>query len=248
MTAPDFTLEEKRILVTGASSGIGRAVAAAVARAGATVILNGRNRDRLTEALAEVGGVEGGHLAIPADLTNPGEVDALCAKAGELDGFVHAAGVAKVAPLRYTTDKIVRRLLEVNTEAPIHLARGLVTSRLLRRGASLVFLSSLAALHGWKGYVAYGASKGALVAATLAMASELAAKQIRCNCLCPGIVRTPMLEGGFDAARLAEEEKKYPLGFGDPGDVAAAAIFLLSDAGRWITGQSLVLDGGASLY
>ncbi len=238
-------LQGKTYLITGASSGIGRATAKLVARCGGTVIISGRNQERLERTLKELDGV--GHLAISADLLKPDEINGLADECGELNGIVHCAGISRVAPIRFTTDKLMREMTASNVDAPVALTRELIKSRKLLHGGSIVFISSLSAIFGWTGYVAYSASKAALIGVTRAMASELAAKEIRCNCLAPGMIKTPMLKGGYSEAQLEVDESKYPFGFGKPIDVANAIVFCLSDASRWITGQTLVLDGGVSL-
>ncbi len=238
-------LQGKTCLVTGASSGIGRATAKLISRCGGTVIISGRNQERLERTLKELAGA--GHLAISADLLKPDEINRLVDECGELSGIVHCAGISRVAPIRFTTDKLMQEMTASNVDAPVALTRELIKSRKLLPGSSIVFISSLSAIFGWTGYVAYSASKAALLGVTRAMASELAAKEIRCNCLVPGMIQTPMLKGGYSEDQLEKDESKYPFGFGKPIDVANAIVFFLSDASRWITGQSLVLDGGVSL-
>ncbi len=238
-------LQGNTYLVTGASSGIGRATAKLISNCGGTVVINGRNQERLERTLGELSGA--GHLAIHSDLLDPDSIAKLTDTCPELSGIAHCAGVSRVAPIRYTTDKLMREMTAINVEAPISLSRELIKGKKLLPGCSIIFLSSLSAMHGWTGYVAYSASKAALIGATRALASELSNQDIRCNCLAPGMIKTPMLKGGFSDAQLKEEENKYPFGFGKPVDAANAIVFFLSDASRWITGQTLVLDGGHSL-
>jgi NAD(P)-dependent dehydrogenase (short-subunit alcohol dehydrogenase family) len=245
LTYASNNLQGKTYLVTGASKGIGRATAKLISRCGGSVIISGRNQERLERTLGEMKG--SGHMVIPSDLLNPDAVKELANECSELSGIVHSAGVSRVAPIRYTTDKLMREMAAANVDAPVALTRELIKSQQLLPGGSIVFISSLSAIYGWTGYVAYSASKAALIGVTRALASELSDKGIRCNCLAPGMIKTPMLKGGFSEAKLKEEEDKYPFGFGKPIDVANAIVFFLSDASSWITGQTLVLDGGVSL-
>jgi NAD(P)-dependent dehydrogenase (short-subunit alcohol dehydrogenase family) len=242
-----FRLEGRRILVTGASSGIGWAVASLAAARGAQVLATGRNEERLQGLLAAIGG--GAHRAIPADLTDAGGRERLAAEAGGLDGVVHSAGVAKTAPAKFWKEADWRALNALNHEAPLLLTRELLRAKALDDGASVVFVGSIAATRPSKGYGLYAASKGALAAGARVLALELAGRRIRVNCLSPGLVESPMTEGQSavpDASMQAYRER-YPLGTGTPGDVAAAIAFLLAPASRWMTGVDLVLDGGVSL-
>jgi len=238
-------LSGKTFLVTGASKGIGRATAKLISRCGGTVILNGRNQERLERTLEEMEG--SGHIAVSSDLLDPDSIKKLVGECSEVNGVVHSAGASMLAPIRYTTDKLMREMAAVNVDAPVALTRELIKGHKLLSGSSLIFISSLSAIYGWTGYVAYSASKAALIGVTRSLASELAGKEIRCNCLAPGMIMTPMLKGGFSDEKLKEEEANYPFGFGKPIDAANTIVFFLSDASRWITGQTLVMDGGATL-
>jgi NAD(P)-dependent dehydrogenase (short-subunit alcohol dehydrogenase family) len=246
MSSP-FDLTGKTILITGASSGIGRQCCVTAAALGATIVANGRNPDRLKETAALL--TSGAHLTIPADLTDAVQLGELVGKLPPLDGVVHSAGVQKYLPLKFITDKALREMMIVNYEAPVLLTQGLLKQKLIKPAASIVFIASLAALAAVKGNAAYSSSKAALIAAARVMALELVGQRIRVNCIAPGMVRTPMAEqmaAVVSAEEMAEHEKMYPLGFGTPEDVASAVVFLLSDAGRWITGQTLIMDGGFS--
>ncbi len=242
-----FSLAGKTCLVTGASSGIGRGCCLAISAAGASVVATGRNEERLAETLSSLSGE--GHCSIVADLVDEADRKLLVDACPPLDGIVHCAGLNRMAPVRYTTEKIFRELISANLEAPLLLTRELLCARLVRGGASIVSLSSSSALNGNPGLLAYVSSKSALIGATKVLAGELAKEGIRCNCLLPAMVRTPMTEAGglLNAEQLAADEKRYPLGYGEPSDVAAAVVFFLAGASRWITGQTLVLDGGLGL-
>jgi NAD(P)-dependent dehydrogenase (short-subunit alcohol dehydrogenase family) len=238
-----FSLAGKTCLVTGASSGIGRVCCIEIAAAGGVVIATARNEERLAETLASLPGDE--HQAIPTDLLEASDRERLIAACPDLDGIVHSAGVNRLAPVRFATEKVFAEILSVNLEAPLFLTRELLCARRIRGGASNVFISSSSAVTGGAGLLAYASSKSALLGATKVIAGELARERIRCNCLLPAMVRTPMTEGGMlTAEQICADERRYPLGYGKPEDVAAAAVFFLSDASRWITGQSLILDGG----
>lgn len=241
-----FSLAGKTVLVTGASSGIGQSTAMEVARAGGRVMACGRNEERLQKVLESLQGE--GHEFFPGDLLDPKVAKELAVAAGDLDGVVHCAGISRVAPLRFTSDKVLREQIETNVEAPVRLSRELIKKKKIRDGASFVFLSSLSVDLGTVGHVAYAASKAALLGASRSMASEFCSRGIRSNCLLPGMVRTPMLLGGGVSSKDHDEgETGYPFGYGKALDVAGAIVFFLSDASRWVTGQALAMDGGVTL-
>ncbi len=240
-----YSLEGKSILVTGASSGIGRETCAHVARMGGRVIATGRDRARLAETIEALDG--DGHEAIDADLTRAEDRTSLVESVARAEGVVHSAGITKHVPFLYVTEKHLRDIHAVNFDAPLLLTRELVKARRVPDGGSVVFVASTAGLAGLKAMAAYAGSKGALIASVRVMALELAPRKIRVNCLAPGMVETPMAEQTAEAVSsvaLEEHRRLYPLGFGRPEDVANAAVFLLSAAGRWITGTALVVDGG----
>jgi NAD(P)-dependent dehydrogenase (short-subunit alcohol dehydrogenase family) len=247
--AAPFGLEGRRILVTGASSGLGRATAAALGGLGARVVLVGRDPGRLAAAAAAVPG--GGGQAERFDVAATAEVGpwlaGLAKAGGPFDGLVHAAGQHAFTPLRTLDLDEVGALMRVNFESALALAQAFRRRGVHRGGGSIVLLASVAGLAGQPGLAAYAATKGALIAAARSLAVELAPERIRVNCLAPGMVRTEMAER--IRATLAPEQwdavvGQHPLGLGEPADVAHAAAFLLSDAARWITGTTLVVDGG----
>lgn len=248
MTAPDtvlnaFGLHQRTVLVTGASSGIGRQIALSCAGAGATVIVTGRNPERLQALLDELGGSP--HSIIVADLNEEAQIAELSKAIGKIDGLVHSAGIAALSPLRMASREHIESQLATNLIAPMLLTRYLLARQCIRNGGSIVFISSISAHIGVRGVSAYSASKAAVEGMARSLSIELAPRQVRVNCLAPGFVRTPMLEaasttiGGLDTTIA-----KYPLGIGQPEDVANAALFFLAPASRWITGTTLVLDGG----
>ncbi len=243
--ANPFDLHGKTCLITGASSGIGRSAAILISECGGSVVATGRNEKRLNRTLNELSG--SGHSIISADLLDPDAVRAIAEDVPLLSGVIHCAGIARLAPVRYTTDKDMQDHMASNVNAPAALTRELLTQKKILSGGSILFLSSLSGFRGGTGHMAYAATKAALIGMNRVMAGELARQKIRCNCLAPGTVRTPMMGKESDVNRLAKGEVKYPLGYGNPEDVANAIVFFVSDGSRWITGQTLVLDGGRCL-
>jgi NAD(P)-dependent dehydrogenase (short-subunit alcohol dehydrogenase family) len=247
---PDFLgLAGKKLLVTGASSGIGRATAIEASRHGAKVALLGRRIPELNATLDEM--IGSGHLVSPFDLTLldeiPEHVVELAARFGGLDGIVHAAGIHSARPLRMIDAAELDDILRSNLSTAFMLAKGFRTKLVEKKRPSLVFVSSVMANVGQAGVTAYAASKGGLSALTKSLALELARDGIRVNAVEPGIVLTEMTERlrahvGTDG--FAAIEAKHPFGIGTPLQVANAILFLLSDAASWITGTSLVVDGG----
>lgn len=239
-----FSLSGKQILVTGASSGIGKAIALACAKMGATVIVTGRNEQRLQATLGEL--PNGEHQMVKADLTNEAEISHLVDLLPKLDGLVHCAGVGHRALCKNITSEDIHDVFSANVEAPMILQAAILANKKLQKSASVVFIASRAAQSPSIGNATYSASKGALISYAKCLALELAPRQIRVNCICPGMVWTDLiLTGGLDKKQLEEAQLKYPLKrFGKPEDVANLAVYLLSDAASWMTGASLDLSGG----
>lgn len=236
-----FRLDGLRILVTGASSGIGRAIAVAASRAGGELVVTGRHRERLDDTAASLDG-DRKHASVVADLTRDADLDRIVEVAGHVDGVVHAAGIAGPIPIRVTTRAFVEERFNANFFAPVLLSQRLLARNRVRPGGSVVFLASISAHTGTRGMAIYGATKASLLVTAKCLALETAKHRIRVNCLSPGVVRTPIFTAEWQAW-LAEQEKRYPLGLGAPEDVAYATVFLLAPASRWMTGQTILMDG-----
>lgn len=248
-----FDLTGRTFLVTGASSGIGRQTAICLAELGARLILVGRSTERLTQTSDQLRGE--GHLAQPRDLSDveaiPKWMKGLCKEHGPLNGIVHCAGVHLIKPLRFTTPQDLADVMTVNVTAAAMLLRGFRQKGVCDAPASAVLISSVMGTVGQPGVSAYSASKGALCSLTRSAALELAEEQIRVNCVAPGWVQTELADRAAETLtdeQLAEIRDMHPLGLGEPRDVAHSIMFLLSDAARWITGTTLVVDGGYTAH
>lgn len=241
-----FSLKGKTILVTGASSGIGRATAIECSKLGAIVIITGRNSERLQQTYDSLYGL--GHLQIIADLNNLEDLTSLVNQVPILDGVVNNAGIAKTQPISFIKEEDLQKIFATNTFTPILLVKQLLRKKKINKNASLVFTSSVSAIKSDLGNSVYGASKAALQSYVRYCARELAPKSIRANSIHPGMVTTPLITGGAHSDDdLQTDAQKYPLGrYGSPEEIAWSIIYLLSDASAWITGHSLIIDGGIS--
>jgi len=242
---PAFCLEGKNILITGASSGIGREVAVRVSLSGASLIITGRDIEKLQHTADALSG--NNHRIIQADLTRNEDISRLVDQLPDLDGIVHSAGITGHLPAKFISEGDISAYFNINYNAPVILTGSIIKKKKLRNKASIVFLSSIATKYPYFGGSLYGSTKAALEAYSRVLALELAPKGIRSNCISPSFVKTPMVEGAAEtiSSEVIEKfEKMMPLGFGEPGDVANAAIYLLSDASRWVTGSNVVLGGG----
>jgi len=243
-----FSLEGKIILVTGASSGIGRSIAVESAKMGANLIITGRDEQRLKQTFTALVGT--GHIMKTADLSNDAELNELVSFVPQIDGIAHVAGIVKPKPFQFLNRGELGTIMEVNFYAPVLLTNQLVREKKIGKNASIVFISSIS---GTKvSYIAgsaYSASKGALNGIVKGMALDLASKNIRVNTVVPGMIETGILDGsGVSNDDLVEDRKRYPLRrYGKPEEVAFAAIYLLSDASAWTTGSNILLDGGFTL-
>ncbi|MBS0339291.1 MAG: SDR family oxidoreductase [Proteobacteria bacterium] len=245
-----FSLAERRILVTGATSGLGHAIALTCAHMGAEVVGVGRDEARLAktqETLAEISSKP--HRTIRADLTQAADRDVVVdALGGPVNGVVHSAGISRLSPVRMLTEQHLREVQAINVDAPMMLTQGLLKRSLIAPDGSIVFIASIAAHIGVAGVAAYSGTKAALIAMTRCLAMEVVKRRIRANCLSPALVETPLLDATATMVGSMDEERKaYPLGFGKPDDIANAAVFLLSGASRWVTGTTIVMDGGLTI-
>ncbi len=245
-TGDPFSLAGKRILVTGASSGIGRQTAISCAQMGAQLVLSGRHAERLAATCAELEGE--GHTQIVADLTRQEDIDRVVDESGPLNGVVHAAGISKLAPFRLISRAHLDEIFSGNVYAPILLTKGLLAKKRIAAQGSILFISALASHVGPVASGVYSASKAALLGAMRTLALDVVKQGIRANCIAPGYVRTPMLEGlNQGGGSIDEHAKLTPLGLGEPEDVAYAAVFYLADASRWVTRNYFIVDGGLTV-
>lgn len=242
-----FSLENKTILVTGASSGIGQETAIQCSKMGAKVIITARNEERLQETMSRLEG--DGHQIITAELTSPEDIEKLVSSIDKLSGVVLCAGKGMTSPFPFSTRDKYDEIFNVNFFAPVELLRLLVKKK-LEKDSSVVFVSSIGGIGSFSfGNGVYGASKAAINSTMKFCARELAPKKIRVNTVNPGMVNTKLIQGGA----ISEEQqkldmKKYPLKrYGEPEDIAYGIIYLLSDASSWVTGHSLIIDGGVSI-
>lgn len=246
-TSELLNLEGKRILVTGASSGIGRACAIMLSELGASVILTGRRADALDETWRRMENHDL-HLIYPCDITSAAEVAELVKVGGKIDGLVHAAGIAPMCPIGFIDNGSIESVMKTNYFSFLELMKHY--SKIKNRGQklSVVAISSVSAEVGWSAGTLYCGSKGALSASVRSLALELAPKGIRVNAVCPSNIKTPLYDAG--AADMNTEEglaalkAKQPLGLGMPEQVASAVAFLISGASSFITGVNLPVDGG----
>jgi NAD(P)-dependent dehydrogenase (short-subunit alcohol dehydrogenase family) len=244
MTTP-FHLRGRTILVTGASSGIGRQAAVSIARMGATVIASARDKAKLDKTLTLLEGKK--HSVITCDLTDEEQVNKLIDALPSLDGVVHSAGIVKPFPIKFIGRKQADEMLGINYLAPVLLTAQLFKAKKIAKNASMVFMSSISAHHSHKGGALYASAKAGLEAFSKTVALENAVKGIRSNCISAAMVRTPLFDNAEQAISkelMDAHGERYPLGFGEPEDIANTIVFLLSDASKWITGTNIVMDGG----
>ena len=246
-TIEQFLLGDRKILVTGASSGIGRSCAVFLSKLGARVILTGRRVDALNETL---GLMDNRHLhqVFPCDICDSSAVAELVKAGGKIDGLVHAAGIGPMCPIGFVDEDHIQSVMKINYFAFLELMKHYSKAKNRTDRLSVVAVSSVSALAGWGGVGVYCGSKGALSASVRAFAMELAPKGIRVNAVCPSNIKTPLYDAGAadmnNEDGLAALKAKQPLGLGMPEQVASAVAFLLSDAASFITGVNLPVDGG----
>lgn len=243
-------LANKNILITGASSGIGKQTAVQLAAVGANCFITGRNKARLNKTLSKLNKNENQHhQSYKVELTSQNELLGLVESMPDLDGVICNAGMVKTKPLKYFNDALIDELFEVNTKSVMLLINHLFKAKKLKKGASISIVSSISTLKHTPANSIYSASKGALNTFTTSVAQELSKKQIRINAVLPGFVRTNILENDkIDDKQLSQHLKNYPLGrFGKPDDVANLLCFLMSDLSEWMTGNLIKIDGGFSI-
>ena len=244
-----FSLKGKTILVTGASSGIGAATAVECSKMGANVIVTGRNEERLKKTFDHLDISFGAnHLMIIADLADETSVNSLVEQTGILDGVVNNAGVNRVKPVTFIKQDDFDYVFQSNAWAAVNLTRLLCRKKKLKKNSSIVFTSSVSAFFNAPGRALYAGSKAALTAFMRSFAVELSEKGIRANAVHPGLVETKLIAENLTEEELQNNIREYPLKrFGKPEDVAWAIIYLLSDASAWVTGTSMIVDGGFML-
>ncbi len=245
LTDSAFSLVGKSILVTGASSGIGKEIAVLCSKMGANVCIVGRNEKRLNETLEALD--EGNHSAFIADLTIENEISQLSENLPVLDGAVYCAGIGSRVTCKNIEQTDIDQVFKINTFSPMLLQKALLSEKKFKKGSSIVFIASLAPDAPTAGNAIYSASKAAIVAYAKVLSVELASRLIRVNCISPAMIWTDLVTAdGIDEETLNADQSKYLLKrYGRPDDVANLAAYLLSDASSWMTGENIRITGGA---
>lgn len=241
-------LNGRNVLITGSTSGIGSQIAAACIQRGASVIFTGRSQEKLLELKNTYGNY---HYYVKADLNEDNGIEELASNCPELHGIVHCAGIIKIVPVNFITRFDIEKIMNTNFFSSVILTTSLLKKKKITKQSSIVFISSITGNYSaMKGNAMYSASKGAMNAFAKVLALELSSKKIRVNTINPGMVKTKLWQNEtseISTDQILEDEKKYPLGYGEPSDVAEAAVFLLSSKSKWITGSNIVLDGGFTI-
>lgn len=245
-----FSLEGKTILVTGASSGIGRGTAIECAKMGAKIVLSGRNETRLQETLASLDGE--GHVVLCGDLNSDDIRKELIETMPTINGVVYCAGISQIKMAKFMDMPSLEGIFQTNVFSPLMLNTLLIKKKKIQKNSSIIFISSISGVYRSQiGEGGYGATKAALTGYVKSLAIELSAQGIRVNTIHPGVVETPLLKvsnGTFGEEELETLRQKYPLKrFGKPEDIARCVVYLLSDASNWMTGSSILIDGGFTL-
>lgn len=249
--ASPFTLKGKTLIVTGASSGIGRQCAISCALMGATIVVFGRDPERLNETLGSMD-ESGEHMICAVDLLEYDKVGDIVREVvrqkGRIDGLINCAGISTTLPLNSLSPQKMEHFIQTNVIASVNITRHTIKSaNFSLEGGSVIFIGSVMGVAGENGKTLYSLTKGALVASVKSMAIELAPRKIRVNAISPGVVESPMSRSAVyskDEDSLNRIKSLHPLGLGQVDDVANACIFLISDASRWISGTNLIVDGG----
>src|SRR5574344_998553 len=239
-----FSLQGKTILITGASSGIGRAIAFSCSKMGASLYITGRNKSKLEETLSLLDG-DNNHIIV-ADLTQNCDRQYLVESIPVMDGIVNNAGVGGRVLCKNITEDDVDNVMSINFKSSVLLQSLLLSKKKINKGASIVFTASKAAEFPSIGNAIYSASKGAIISYAKCLGLELAPRKIRVNCICPAMVWTDLiLQNGITKEDMEEAQNKYPLKrYGKPEDIASLAVYLLSDASSWMTGSCIDITGG----
>ncbi len=241
-----FELTGKTILVTGSSSGLGRQTAISASEQGATLIITGRNEERLDETMKSLKG--SGHQAIIANLTKKEDRELLTDALPKLDGIVYSTGISDLMPAQFIHEEAIQKTFSISFDATVLLnARILKKKKLQRTNASIVFISSISTRYPFVGGAMYISARSAIEGYARVLTLELAKRRIRVNCVSPAFVRTPMLDQtatNYSHEAVIKIEEQQILGLGDPEDVANPIVFFLSDAAKWVTGTNLILGGG----
>jgi NAD(P)-dependent dehydrogenase (short-subunit alcohol dehydrogenase family) len=240
-----FSLKGKTVLITGASSGIGRGIAITCSKMGAKVVVNGRNEDRLNMTLSQLDGDN--HVAVIGDLTDDSKLHSLVERLPKLDGVVHSAGIGSRVLCKNIVGEDIEQVMGINFKAPVMLQTEILRQKKMNKGGSIVFVASISNDSPSVGNALYSASKGAIISYANCLQLELAPRQIRVNCISPAMVWTDLIiKGGLTEEELREDEQKYPLKrYGNPEDVAYLSVYLLSDASTWMTGSNVKISGGS---
>lgn len=247
-----FSLERKKILITGASSGIGRIIAAEASLAGANIVICGRNSKRLSETFDLLHqGDNQHHEKVIFDLSDESVTLEVIQQFNDFDGIVFAAGSDLIQPFSFTTSQQLKAIMDDNFTGQALMLQKLIKAKKINSGASIVFFSSVNGTSiGSKGHSLYAAAKGAINGLVRVLANELSKKKVRVNAIAPGMVETGLMKMNEEVVSkelLEAHRKDYPLGFGRPEDVAYLCIYLLSGASVWMTGQSITIDGGLGI-
>lgn len=242
-----FSLEGKTIMVTGASSGIGRGIAITCSKMGAKVIINGRNTTKLQETCSLMADCSA--TIVSGDLTDAKTLNSIVEALPKLDGLVHCAGLGQRILCKDVEDNNVDEVMNINFKAPVMLQAEVLRQKKLNKAASIVFVASIASWSPSFGNSIYSASKGAVISYANCLALELASRKIRVNCISPAMVWTDLIQNdAVDVEQLKEDEQTYPLKrYGQPDDIANLAVYMLSDASTWMTGSNVKISGGGKL-